>query len=134
MSDINLEKVRAFVRLTRLKKEAEENAKGLGAQITKLGQDIEMELALAGVRNLPIEVDGKESTVYLWSQVTPVMKEGVDREAITAALAEHGVDLVKPSYNANSFASWVREQEHELPEWVGQLVELKTISRPRMRS
>ena len=137
MSDINLENVRAFVRLTRLKKDAEDQAKRLGKQIAKLGEDIEMDLALAGVRNLPIEVDGQESTVYVWSQATPVMREGVDRERITAALAEHGVDLVKPAYNANSFSAYVREASGEadgLPEWLGELVELKTISRPRMRS
>jgi len=134
---MNLDSARAFIRLTRLKKDAEDNAKALGKQIHKLGQDLEMDMALEGVRNLPLEVDGKESTIYCWSQQQPVMKEGVDREMITLALEANGVDLVKPTYNANSFGSWVREQVsdgQELPQWLGQLVEVKTISRPRMRS
>ena len=145
MSDVNLDNVRAFVRLSRLKKETEETAKKLGKQIIKLGEGIELQLALAGLRNLPITVDGKESTVYLWSQDQPVMREGVDREKITAALKEHGVDIVQEGYNANSFAAYVREQfemdtggladiPNGLPPWLSELVELKTVSRPRMRS
>ena len=131
---LDLAKVQRFVRMTRKKKELEAAAKALGKIISALGDEIELDLALSGLRNLPITVDDEESTVYTWTQDQPELMEGVTKEMVGEALKKHGVDLVQELYyDSRSFGSWVRELD-VIPDWLGELVDIKTVTKVRMRS
>jgi len=133
---INLEKFQRLVRLYRTKAVLREKVSVLNKEIDEVATEVETDLILSGVKNLPLTVDDDPALVYVWSQSQPKFKEGFDRSAVAAAMKERGVGIVKDAWvDPGAFGSWCREmfKDGEPPEWLSKMVEMETVSTARVR-
>ena len=104
------------------KKELEDETKRMTAEIEKLDKQLSDEMAKEECPNF----SHNGSTFYLTSKLYASPKAG-GKEAMFAALKAKGFgDMVKESVNANSLASFVKEQRElnneTIPEWIEEVV------------
>ena len=104
------------------KKELEDETKRMTAEIEKLDKQLSDEMAKEECPNF----SHNGSTFYLTSKLYASPKAG-GKEAMFAALRAKGFgDMVKESVNANSLASFVKEQRElnneTIPEWIEEVV------------
>lgn len=123
--ELPIAKVREYQRFRELQKAADAELKGYKELADELEAELIDAFAEAGVQN--INVDGK--TVYLHRSVYARRCEGVDAEAVKAALRAAGAeDLVTETVNANTLSAYVRELTEDddapgLPEPLVGIVE-----------
>ena len=104
------------------KKELEDETKRMTAEIEKLDKQLSDEMAKEECPNF----SHNGSTFYLISKLYASPKAG-GKEAMFAALRAKGFgDMIKESVNANSLASFVKEQRElnneTIPEWIEEVV------------
>ena len=104
------------------KKELEDETKRMTAEIEKLDKQLSDEMAKEECPNF----SHNGSTFYLTSKLYASPKAG-GKEAMFAALRAKGFgDMIKESVNANSLASFVKEQRElnneTIPEWIEEVV------------
>ena len=104
------------------KKELEDETKRMTAEIEKLDKQLSDEMAKEECPNF----SHNGSTFYLTSKLYASPKAG-GKEVMFAALRAKGFgDMVKESVNANSLASFVKEQRElnneTIPEWIEEVV------------
>ena len=104
------------------KKELEDETKRMTAEIEKLDKQLSDEMAKEECPHF----SHNGSTFYLTSKLYASPKAG-GKEAMFAALRAKGFgDMIKESVNANSLASFVKEQRElnneTIPEWIEEVV------------
>ena len=107
-----------------LKKELEEQVKAISAEIDVLDKELSDAMALAECPNFT----HSGSTFYLNTRLFASPKGGM-KEDMIAALKAHGYgDLVNETVNANTLASFCKEQiaqsgeAEQLPMWLSDVV------------
>lgn len=107
-----------------LKKELEEQVKSVSAEIDALDRELSDAMALAECPSFT----HSGSTFYLNTRLFASPKGGM-KEDMIAALKEHGYgDLVNETVNANTLASFCKEQiaqsgeAEQLPMWLSDVV------------
>ena len=107
-----------------LKKELEEQVKAVSAEIDVLDKELSDAMALAECPNFT----HSGSTFYLNTRLFASPKGGM-KEDMIAALKAHGYgDLVNETVNANTLASFCKEQitqsgeAEQLPMWLSDVV------------
>jgi len=107
-----------------LKKELEEQVKAVSAEIDTLDKELSDAMALAECPNFT----HSGSTFYLNTRLFASPKGGM-KEDMIAALKAHGYgDLVNETVNANTLASFCKEQiaqsgeAEQLPMWLSDVV------------
>ena len=107
-----------------LKKELEEQVKAVSAEIDVLDKELSDAMALAECSNFT----HSGSTFYLNTRLFASPKGGM-KEDMIAALKAHGYgDLVNETVNANTLASFCKEQiaqsgeAEQLPMWLSDVV------------
>ena len=107
-----------------LKKELEERVKAVSAEIDVLDKELSDAMALAECPNFT----HSGSTFYLNTRLFASPKGGM-KEDMIAALKAHGYgDLVNETVNANTLASFCKEQiaqsgeAEQLPMWLSDVV------------
>ena len=107
-----------------LKKELEEQVKAVSAEIDVLDKELSDAMALAECPNFT----HSGSTFYLNTRLFASPKGGM-KEDMIAALKAHGYgDLVNETVNANTLASFCKEQiaqsgeSEQLPMWLSDVV------------
>ncbi len=107
-----------------LKKELEEQVKAVSAEIDTLDKELSDAMALAECPNFT----HSGSTFYLNTRLFASPKGGM-KEDMIAALKAHGYgDLVNETVNANTLASFCKEQitqsgeSEQLPMWLSDVV------------
>ena len=107
-----------------LKKELEEQVKAVSAEIDTLDKELSDAMALAECPNFT----HSGSTFYLNTRLFASPKGGM-KEDLIAALKAHGYgDLVNETVNANTLASFCKEQitqsgeAEQLPMWLSDVV------------
>lgn len=107
-----------------LKKELEEQVKSVSAEIDALDRELSDAMALAECPSFT----HSGSTFYLNTRLFASPKGGM-KEDMIAALKEHGYgDLVNETVNANTLASFCKEQiaqsgeAEQLPMWLSDVI------------
>ena len=107
-----------------LKKELEEQVKSVSAEIDALDRELSDAMALAECPSF----SHSGSTFYLNTRLFASPKGGM-KEDMIAALKEHGYgDLVNETVNANTLASFCKEQiaqsgeAEQLPMWLSDVI------------
>jgi hypothetical protein len=111
MSDsLNLESVRAFVRIKQKITQVEAQLEELKAERDQLAEVVATDMAAAGMEAVPLTVDGESCNVYTQQPLIVWRKEGVSAEALVEACREAGMEwIVKENVNANTLQAEVRE-------------------------
>lgn len=106
------------------KKTLEKQVSGVTAEIDKLDRALSDAMAEAECPNF----SHSGATFYLNTRLFASPKEGM-KEDMIAALKEHGYgDIISETVNANTLASFCKEQiaasgeKEELPSWLGDVV------------
>ena len=118
-----------FVELTREKRQMKENLRELESELRGLEAEILEEMAESGIGH--INIDG--ATVYL-SEMTTAKPIGGKAEVL-AYTKRIAPELVKETYNTNSFNAYIREmiEQDQLPEDFNEHFEIETFHKAKVR-
>lgn len=118
-----------FVELTKQKRQLKENLRELESELRGLEAEILEEMADSGIGH--INIDG--ATVYL-SEMTVANPIG-GKDEVLAYTKKIAPELVKETYNTNSFNAYIREmiEQDQLPEDFNEHFEIETFHKAKVR-
>jgi len=118
-----------FVELTKQKRQMKENLRELESELRGLEAEILEEMADSGIGH--INIDG--ATVYL-SEMTTAKPIG-GKDEVLAYTKRIAPELVKETYNTNSFNAYIREmiEQDQLPEDFDEHFEIETFHKAKVR-
>lgn len=123
------EKLKEYVQLVRVKREADATLKELNKSIDALEREIVEQMIDSGMDSA--KVDGM--TVYRKRRVITKWSEGVDKQAVIAAMLDNG-DGHLLGFNYQSLVAFAKEHvdeqtgEIELPEYLQGVLEVSEIA------
>jgi len=123
------EKMKKYIALTKHKRELKSDLRELESELRGLENEILEEMADDGIGH--ISIDG--ATIYL-SEMTTAKPIGGKAEVL-AYTKRIAPELVKETYNTNSFNAYIREmlEQNQLPEDFNEHFEIETFHKAKVR-